>query len=271
MNDFLLRPAAAADAPDIIEIWSHSFGDPPEFVSALLDEATLLPCALCAEAEGRVKSVMFAFEGLSLGGRSAAYLYALCTAPEARGYGMGRAVISAMAQRCFDRGAEIVVLSPANDGLAAWYERILGTKPMAAYADTLQPLEASGAVCTPLRAAEYLALRQNAAGVTRQLLCAQDVLHRFFGGGFFRVEKDGATALACAEPTENGLLLRELICPEALRPAAAAAVAAYFGADRVLLRSVAGIGQNLVYISETGNYDKTVIFLDIPRFFYTLE
>lgn len=271
MSGFILRPASAADAPDIIEIWSRSFGDPPEFIAALLQEADLLSNALCAEAEDRVKSVMFAFEGLSLGGRNAAYLYALCTDPTARGLGMGCAVVRALAQRCFDRGAEIVFLSPADAGLAAWYERILGTRPLAAFADRPLPVSPAGGRCVPLSAEEYRSLRQSDVSVTQQLLTAQSVLHRWFGGSFLRIELPGAVALACAEPGKNGLLLRELLCPEELRPAAAAAAADYYGADRVLLRCSTEIGQNLVYIINYKIYDKSVISLDIPSFFYTLE
>ena len=271
MSDFILRPASAADAPDIIDIWSRSFGDPPEFIAALLQEADLLTRALCAETEGRVKSAIFAFEGLSLGGRSAAYLYALCTDPAARGRGMGRAVISAMVQHCFDRGSEVVFFSPANDDLAAWYERILGTKPMASYADTPQPLTDSDAVCTPLSAAEYLALRQSTIGVTEQLLCAQSVLHRFFGGGFFRVELDGVTALACSEPRENSLLVRELLCPELLRSAVCSALARRFGRSRVFLRSASPNGNDLVYIINPQFCKEAVKSIENTMFFYNLE
>ena len=271
MSDFILRPASAADAPDIIEILARSFGDPTEFIAALLNEANLLPCALCAEAEGHIKSVMFAFDGLSLGGRSAAYLYALCTDPTARRHGMGRAVAGALAQRCFDRGAEIVFLSPANDDLAAWYSRILGTKPMAAYADVPQPLVDGGALCTPLSAAEYLALRQNAVGVTEQLLCAQSVLYRFFGGGFFRVELDGVTALACAEPREDSLLLRELLCPEPLRSAVCGALARRFGRSRAFLRCASPVGNDLVYITNSKFCEETVNDIENTAFFYNLE
>ena len=271
MSEFILRPATAADAPDMIDIWTRSFGDSPEFVSALLKEADLLSGALCAKAAGKVKSVMFAFEGLSLGGVPAAYLYALCTHPDARGHGMGSAVVRALAERCFDRGAELVFLAPADAGLAAWYERILNAKPMSGFEDIPQTLRSRGAVCQRISASEYAAARTNRGGVTAQLLSAQSVLHRFFGGGFFRLETESGVALACAEPKDGSVLIRELLCTVDAVPEVCGALADYYGCGRAFLRSRLSFGSDLVYITKDIICKETVNIIENTPFFYTLE
>lgn len=249
MSKFELRSAEPDDIPDIVEIWSLSFGDDPVFVSALLQEAQLLPSALCAAEDGHVRSVMFAFEQLSVAETPAAYLYALCTHPEARGRGTGAAVVRALSERCFSHGAETVFLAPATPELSAWYMRILDTSIRSFFCDTPVPICASDAVCTPLDAAEYYTARQSEIGVTPQLLSAQQTLHRFFGGGFFRVVLEGTQALACAAPTKDALLIRELLCPDHLRPTVCGALAKHFDRQRVLLRTCSKSGQSLVYIN----------------------
>jgi ribosomal protein S18 acetylase RimI-like enzyme len=270
MSDFLLRPAAAADEDDLVRLWTRAFGDGPAFVRALLRDAGLPATALCAEADGRVRAAMYAFEGLRFGGVPAAYLYALATEPEARGRGLGGAVVTALARRSFARGAELVCLSPADPGLAAWYAA-RGFRPGQPLADLPLAVSHDGGRCTPLSAAEYLAARESALGLTPQLLAAQSVLHRFGGGGFFRVAAGGVTAYACAEPTEDGLLIRELLCPAAAYDAVGGALAAHFSLPRVLLRRPAADGGRLFYIMSASPGASPLSNAEFPGFPYLLE
>ena len=268
MSEFELRPAAPSDIPDIVEIWSLSFGDDPAFISALLQEAMLLPSALCAAKDGHVRSVMFAFEDLSLEGTPAAYLYALCTHPEARGRGMGAAVVRALTERCFSRGAETVFLAPASAQLSAWYMQILDTNLCSFFCNTPVPTLPCDAECIPLDAAEYFAARQSEICITQQLLDAQQTLHRFFGGGFFRINVGEAQTLACAAPTEDALLVRELLCPDHLRPSVCGALAKYFDRRRVLLRQSSESGHSLVYINSNRDHETAPCSTAFP---YLLE
>ena len=263
MAELILRPARAGDLPEITDCWQRSFGDPPELIRALLTEAELCASATVAEADGAVRSVMFAFDGLRVGKLRASYLYALCTHPDARGRGMGRAVLCAITRQSFDRGAELVFLSPADPALEQWY-RTLGMQPMcAAAAETLQ-LDPDGRFpCVPVGAEEYALLRRGGFGVTLQLLRAQAVLSRDCGGGFFRIDLDGAPACVCAERENGAVLIRELCCAAEDRLPALRAVAAAFHCGELRLQRQT----NLVYISSD---PKAVLPAPIPAFPFPL-
>ena len=215
MADFLLRPPTEADIPEILDCWQRSFGDPPALIRALLDAGELLTCAMAAEQGGLVRSVMFAIDGLSIDGVPSAYLYALCTHPDFRAQGMGQAVLRSLASVCFDCGAELVFLSPADPSLAAWY-RSMGMQTVQHSAPPPCPVVPQRTpALAPVSAEDYAALRRSPIRVPLRLLRAQELLCRELGGGFFRLELDGACAAVCAQPDDSprAFQLRELSCP----------------------------------------------------------
>ena len=248
MADFLLRPPTEADLPEIIDCWQRSFGDPEELIRGLLDTGELLRCAMAAEQDGRLRSVMFAFDGLRFDGVPAAYLYALCTHPEARGQGMGQAVLRALTALCFDRGTELVFLSPADRGLEEWY-RAMGMRPVprtAAAEFTAAPGDPDP--MHPIPAEEYAALRNSPAVFPLRLLRAQELLSRSSGGGFYRIDLGCASAVLCAEPVSGSAVrLSELCCRDADRTAVLRSAAAAFPQSTLL----PACGAPLVYITKS--------------------
>ena len=94
MADYILRSANGDDLQQTAEIWRASFGDRGDLVFDMLVRCGLLKNAVGAEVNGRLRSCMFIFDGLRVGDRRAAYLYALCTEPAFRGLGLGKAVAS---------------------------------------------------------------------------------------------------------------------------------------------------------------------------------
>lgn len=232
MENFLLRPACERDIPNMVDIWSESFGDCPELASAMVKSCGLYRHAVVAERGGQAVGCMFAFDGLDFGGRSTSYLYALCTHPEHRGLGIGSAVARFAAEEAFRRGAGAVLLRPADGGLAAWYET-LGFAPL--YRAEYVPLateDPGTAAVREISAREYLSRRPSAPGVTEELLLAQETLFRFCGGAFLDV---GGCCL-CAETDGFSVLIREAgkSGPELAR--AAGAAIRHFGAGQALLR-----------------------------------
>lgn len=255
MSGYLIRPARPSDAEGAAECWVSAFGDDPAFVNEMLSGAALLEHAVCAEAEGRVCSVMFAFDGLGFDGVPASYIYALCTRPEARGLGMGRAVCTAIARQCFDRGAELVCLSPASPALERWYRRTQGFRVLQRSADVPVAPGQGGAACARVGAAEYLCLRRGELALTRQILEAQETIHRYYGGGLYRIGlPGGGTALACAAPQDGRVLVRELLCSREHTAAALGALAAELGkpGDALLLRKRTRQGRALLYLTRDG-------------------
>lgn len=256
MSDFILRPARSADADAILDCWHGSFGDREEFILDFFASADPLRHAVAAEADGRVRSVMFAFDDLDFGGVRASYLYALCTHPDFRRRGMGGAVVAQLMRESLDAGAEFVCLSPAGAGLERWYCDTLGMRPLQRARDELLEKEPprEGASCAIIPAADYARLRRAAVNVTPQILAAQETLYRHYGGVMLRAEIDGETVLACAEPRGDAVLLRDLVCPPALRRRAAAVVSAHLWNKNVFLRRTGGEGEALIGLSPTGAY-----------------
>ena len=254
MRDYLIRPARPEDASDAVRCWAAAFGDGPDFVRDMLASAALLENAVAAEAEGGVRSVMFALDGIGFSGVHMSYIYALCTLPEYRERGMGAAVCLALARQCFDRGAALVCLAPAGEGLEHWYREKLGFRVLQRSADVSAVSAEGGAACERIDAAEYLRLRAGTPlGVTPELLSAQETIFRYGGGGLFRISlQSGGTALACAEPREDSVLVRELLCAAKDRSAALFAVSAAFGGLPPRIRKRARQGRALLYLTPDG-------------------
>lgn len=252
MSRVLFRPTEPADLPDVAGLWQAAFSDPPDLVRWLLTEGGLLRRGMTAELDGQPAAVMFAFPGLDLGGRSAAYLYALCTRADVRGRGLGSGLLEALAARCFAGGSELVFLSPADAGLARWYRERLGFAPLCGIRD-LPQLPGAGAPgrCTPIDPETYLSAREGACTLTEPLLRAQAIILEAGGGGLFWLSLSDGTALASAVPTPRGLLVLELLCPPAARSAALGTLAAHFSTRRLLLRCPGG-ETPLLYRSRDG-------------------
>lgn len=227
MDGVILRGARREDIGDICQIWEVCFGDAPETVEKLLEPETLENTTV-AELDGRVRALMAGFDGLEFGGVRASYIFALCTVPDYRGRGLGGRVLRGTARRCFERGAELVCLHPASEGLARWYAHLgLETFSRASFGD------APGAGAAPglrrVGAEEYAALRAGAGPrVPGALLRAQELFYSGADGGFFAF--DGGAM--CVQRGEGGAELRELLCPEGRR----AAVREAFGGSALLPR-----------------------------------
>lgn len=236
MSRALFRPAGPGDLEAVAGLWHTAFGDPLPLVRRLLGPGGLLALATVAELEGQPVSAMFAFPGLRLGNRSAAYLYALCTRPDCRSRGLGAGVLAALRDRCFAQGTETVFLSPAGEGLAQWYQQ-LGFAPLFGLSDRpLSPEPGPTGSCVPISPAAYLRERVGGCVLSPALLETQSAFLDAEGGGLLRLELSGGTGLACALPTPGGLRVLELQCAPTLEPEALRTLAAHFGADGLLLR-----------------------------------
>lgn len=241
MADFILRKAEEKDTEQIVSIWCACFGDDGAFVREMLSRCGLIKNAVGAELEGRLRSCMFAFDGLHLGEYKASYIYAICTEPAYRSRGLGRAVTAFAADMAAQRGAELIFLRPANAELERWYSDALGAVSFArTTVENFVPCRPAQCKAEEISPEEYLLLRGE--GIPLELLQAQDCIHRHYGGAFLSCEY-GAL---CAEEREEGILVRELISdsPEL----ALAAAAEYFKTEKLLLFSHGKAGSPLICV-----------------------
>ena len=225
MADFILRPAVETDREQIIKIWHKSFGDSPEFISDMLS-CGLFATALGAETEGALRSVMFAFDGLKAGCVPSSYLLALCTDPDYRGRGFGKAVALYAAESAVERGAQAVFLRPADAGLERWYSESLGARTVArCAAETFRVSPGCSVKAREISACEYLRLRRGCWELSRDIVEAQSFVHRHFGGAFLAA----GDSLLCVENSCGRPLVREII--SASPETALRAAADFFGSE----------------------------------------
>lgn len=124
---------------------------------------------------------------------------------------------------------------------------------------------ADGISVTACTAGEYLRLRgPSPIEVSLQLMAVQELFCSLSGGALLLLSGRDFQGAACCEPTDAGLLVRELICPARLRGLCISALKRYFGAKSaplLLLSSPDGVPgsdspmdsvPNIMYMLRTG-------------------
>ncbi len=138
-----------------------------------------------------------------------------------------------------------------------------GSEVSAVFWDNAQV--ADGISVTPCTAGEYLRLRgPSPVEVSLQLMAVQELFCSLAGGALLLLSGRDFQGAACCEPTDAGLLVRELICPARLRGLCISALKRYFGAKAaplLLLSSPDGVPgsglqpdsvPNIMYMLRTG-------------------
>lgn len=138
-----------------------------------------------------------------------------------------------------------------------------GSEVSAVFWDNAQA--ADGISVTPCTAGEYLRLRgPSPVEVSLQLMAVQELFCSLSGGALLLLSGRDFQGAACCEPTDAGLLVRELICPARLRELCISALKRYFGAKAsplLLLSSPDGVPgsdsptdsvPNIMYMLRTG-------------------
>lgn len=225
---FIVRAASGRDIGDMSELWSLAFGDGRELVEKLISEAGLLPLAVVAELGGRVRSVMFTFDGIRACGLKISYIYALCTHSGHRSLGMGGAVVRKTMRRAYARGADAVCLHPASESLSEWYMRLLGARVLGSAEYVPFQRVAGGGSVRAATPDEYAARRGGSGcSVPIGLLRAQELL---CPGSLLLVSAGGSEYPVSADVADGVCRIHEAVCPPELKPAVLSAAAAHFSA-----------------------------------------
>ncbi len=240
-----IREVRREDHPALMALWQRVFGDPPACPEGFLRILPELGGGAAAFEDGRPVGAAYIVTALQLreGERSrrCGYLYAVGVAPEARGRGLGAALSQEAAALGRARGAELICTWPAEPGLYAWYERVLGAR-CALYLSRRELDSAPGPAVRRLDPAEYARRREELLAERPHLLLeapamAFEALNLgVYGGGLFAVGDGIAAAYTDGERTE----LRELL---GALEAEAAALGAALGTPRVRLWQPAENGE----------------------------
>lgn len=233
--------AQKCDLPALTALWQTCFGDEKAQIEAFW-RALWPHIRVFAAYDGKAPSAMLCALPASLvdeAGESfpAAYLYAVCTAPQHRGRGLC-AGLMAYSEDCLKKdGVRFSALVPSNAELFGFYQKF-GYRTAFFHRSYCVPAEKGKAKITRLSADGYRNLRQMqlyGAFLSYPLPLLQ--WQADAGAGLFRVETDEAVCCAAAEISDGRLVCKELLpdCPEA-----ASRLAAYLGCKDALVRTDGG-------------------------------
>lgn len=206
-------------------LWERVFGDGDGLRARFFQLCAPFDHMMTLTEDGAVRSIVCVPEmtlrfpnGKTL---KSGYMYALATDPGARGQGYGQAVMRYGEEFLKEQGADCAILVPAEPSLFRFFGG-MGYAPAFShvrrtYGRGELPARTEGRA-VPAEAAEYNALRRRwlegrfYAGCRDELVQFQKELSQDAGGDIYRLELPGGEGCAAAEPSEDGVLCRELLC-----------------------------------------------------------
>ena len=223
--------AKKSDLPALTKLWATCFGDDPKeiqgFWSATFDriqvytgtEGNLILAMACV-----IPTLFVDEEGES---HSCGYVYAVCTAPNARGRGICQSLMAYIHKNC---GFSYTALVPAEGSLFSFYEK-LGYQTAFYHAEYTVAPQKCGKIrpATPevYRSIRELQLYDNFLSYEEYLLpCA---------GQLYRIETEDGLYCGCCYKKDNTLLIRELL-PDSVE--AASALCAHLNCKTALVRTM---------------------------------
>ena len=213
-----MRIADARDLPALTALWHTCFGDPPEWIGGFWRQYFSSITVFTDETRDAMALAL----PVRWQERDAAYFYAVCTAPAARGQGRCRTLLREAEAYLRAHGCAFALLVPAEESLFRYYAA-LGYEN-AFFCSHREFHAAAAAPAVPVSAARYAQLRAqyappHAVVYPPQLLALQASL-----GCLLEIP-----GLGCAAVEQPDGLVRELL--SASPQAAADAVAAFLGTE----------------------------------------
>lgn len=226
--------------PALTALWRACFGDTEAEVLAFWRDQFDASRVYAEFAGGRAVSMLCALPAELVGDDGAAlpcvYLYAVCTAPAARGQGHAHRLLQFALHDCAAAGYAAAALVPAEAALFRFYAG-QGFRTAFFCREYTVPARPLALKLRPVNAEDYRALRElqlygSFLSYPARLLSLED-------GHLYRADTADGIFCFCAEraPEGNTLRIRELL-PDA--PELAAALAAHFGCENAAVRTAGG-------------------------------
>lgn len=201
-----VRLLKSTDEPQLILLWQEAFGDDTDFICDFLHNIARRQQSIVWDEYGKICSAAYLIDGITVCGRPVPYIYAVATLPEYRGRGFGAAVCDACIEIAKPNSC---ALSPADERLSAWYEKIGFIPSYNLYEAKMQP-EYRDFELTELDAKSYAALRRRLLKNTNYADFRAGLLkwwQRCWNGRFYSF--DGGCVSICRQ--DEGFLIPELL------------------------------------------------------------
>ncbi len=253
-GDWELRPALPEELPQQMALWRRVFSDSQEFLDYFYSKCCTPRDVVVLAEKGEVRAMTAILPmTVCLPDReraSAGYIYAFCTRPEDRSRGMGGAVLDYADRYLKERGADCVVLVPAEKSLYEYFGShgyrkcfIKCIREVAQYEISRIGEDDRAEKVGP---EEYGVLRERLLtgrfhiSYGQPLLSLQNWISEASGGGLFRLEVSGAEGCAAIEKSRSDYAeIKELLLPPRALSQGLAALAAAVPASRYQVRTPA--------------------------------
>ena len=231
-----LRKTAPADFPALKALWRQAFGDSDAEIDAFFSSVYPDAFGFCAEEDGAPVSMLYALPvTLAHGERAekAAYIYAVATDEAYRGRGLCRALMAYTEQQLKKRYISCLLLVPADEHLAQYYETLGYTRQNGCILQTLR-VETPKGRALPVSVMDYAGLRETMLFETAHVRYPKVLLDYEAGRAkLFRLELGGGIGCAAAFLQDGVAVVEELLPDARYLPA----LAAELGAERYVVRT----------------------------------
>ena len=228
-----IRLSSPADIPALRTLWELAFGDAGAYLDNFFDTYYRPERMIVLELDGAVRAMTAWFDTTFVlpgqGEYRAAYLYAVATHPDCRGYGLAGKLLAWADDYFCSLGIPAVTTVPAEPSLHNFFGSNGFRECFCHDEVTLSPSNTSAPFSLePISAETYAGLREAILQNTPHIhLPVEAVVYQagcsaLSGGGLYAAETGFGTAVLCAEGMADGsLLVKELLgCPDAQKTVA---------------------------------------------------
>lgn len=237
-EDIIIRPYVDTDIPELCGIWQSAFGDEKSLIEKFFELLPDMGKGFVAERNGEVLGMLYMLDAYC-GEKAIGYVYAVAVKKQYRRQGIGRKLCNMAAGMDYD----IIATLPAEKGLYAWYEKVLGTRP-ALYGKREKLLPGKGKAYYEIDAAEYGDIRNRLLCGTAHIdfpgnyLRFQEEICRTYGGGMYA----GDNGIACGYIEDGMLYIKEALGDTSFLPALCEAL----GASYAVIRTADSSGEPFI-------------------------